>query len=59
MRNAYKMCIGTRIIYVPKKNPLTTTVPTVNKFNTVNTLFSVEVFRMPQATITVNVIIVI
>jgi len=39
-------------IYVPKKKPLVTTVPNVNKFNKVNALLRVEDFLTPQATIT-------
>lgn len=46
--------ISTQKVYVPKKNPLITTIPTVNKFSIVNTLLSVEVLRIPEATITVN-----
>lgn len=40
--------------YVPKKSPLMTTTPTVDKFNIVNILLSVEVLRTPEATISVN-----
>lgn len=41
-------------IYVPKKNPLTMTVPTVSKLNVVNTVLRVEDFRTPQAITTEN-----
>lgn len=40
--------------YAPKKNPLTTTVPTVSRLNTVNTKLMVDDFRTPQATSTEN-----
>lgn len=41
-------------IYVPKKSPLTMTVPTVIKLNVVNTELRVEDFRTPQAITTEN-----
>lgn len=40
--------------YVPKKNPLMTTVPTVNKLNVVNIWLSADDLRTPQATTTEN-----
>jgi len=42
------------VIYVPKKSPLTMTVPTVSKLNAVNTVLRVEDFRTPQAITTEN-----
>jgi len=41
-------------IYVPKKSPLTMTVPTVSKLNVVNTVLRVDDFRTPQAITTKN-----
>lgn len=42
------------ILYVPKKSPLTMTVPTVSKLNVVNIVLRVEDFRTPQAITTKN-----